>query len=163
MTLADESPADALTSLGGELTIGGGGGDAVPVRGVELLLPTYDTVRVPFNVPALGGAQARLTVQVAPEGSAPLHVVPEGVTDTPAPVTLVPVIVIVQGRVFCTGTSVDVDWPTCADGNAVPANVMRGCTINALYASPDLTCAGELASPMPGTAWLTATATGSED
>jgi hypothetical protein len=110
VTLADESPADALTSLGGELTIGGGGGDAVPVRGVELLFPTYDTVRVPFNVPALGGAQARLTVQVAPEGSAPLHVVP--VTATPAPVTLVPVIVMVQGRVFWTGTSVDVDWPT---------------------------------------------------
>jgi hypothetical protein len=113
VTLADESPADALTSLGGELTIGGGGGDAVPVRGVELLLPTYDTVSVPLNAPALGGAQARLAVQVTPEGSAPLHVVP--VTVTPAPVTLIPVIVMVQGRVFWTDTSVDVDWPTWID------------------------------------------------
>jgi hypothetical protein len=86
----------------------------------------------PLRAPIDAGVQARLTVQVAPEGSAPLHVVPEGVTDTPAPVTLVPVIEIVQGRVFCTGTSVDVDWPTCADGKAVPANVMRGCTTKAL-------------------------------
>ena len=61
----------------------------------------------PLRAPIEAGVQARLTVQVAPEGSAPLHVVP--VRDTPAPVTLVPVIEIVQGRVFCTGTSVDVD------------------------------------------------------
>jgi len=134
----------------------GVGSMASPVNGVELLFPTYDTVRVPFNVPALGGAQARLTVQVAPEGSAPLHVVP--VTATPAPVTLVPVIVMVQGRVFWTGTSVDVDWPTCADGKAVPANVMRGCTTKALYISPEVTCTGELAAPMPERVTATGTA-----
>jgi hypothetical protein len=40
VTEADAMPADALTSLGGELTMGGGSGDAVPVSGVELLLPT---------------------------------------------------------------------------------------------------------------------------
>jgi hypothetical protein len=85
----------------------------------------------PLRAPIDAGVQARLTVQVAPEGSAPLHVPP--VTDTPVPVTLVPVIVMGPGLLFWTWTVVGVGWPTGADGNTVPeGNRRRGFTMKAL-------------------------------
>jgi hypothetical protein len=79
---------------------------AVPVSGVELLFPTYDTVKdAPLRAPIDAGVQARLTVQVSPEGSAPLHVVP--VTVTPAPVTLGTRLVMGPSLLFVTWTVVD--------------------------------------------------------
>jgi hypothetical protein len=55
------------------------------------------------------------------------------VTDTPVPVTLVPVIVMGPGLLLWTWTVVGVGWPTGADGNTVPeGNRRRGFTMKAL-------------------------------
>ena len=65
------------------------------------------------------------------EGRTPLQVV--DVTETPAPVVLVPVIVIDHGRRLRTVTVVDADWPASTEGNVVPArNDIRGLTMNPL-------------------------------
>jgi hypothetical protein len=79
---------------------------AVPVSGVELLFPTYDTVKdAPLRAPTDADVQLSVTAHVAPGLSTPLHVLP--VTDTPVPVTLDPVIVMGPGLLFWTWTVVD--------------------------------------------------------
>jgi hypothetical protein len=77
------------------------------------------------------GDQASVTVQFWVEARTPLQVV--DVTETPAPVVLVPVIVSDHGRRLRTVTVVDVDWPTSTDGNVVPAGKdILGVTMNPL-------------------------------
>jgi hypothetical protein len=85
----------------------------------------------PLRAPTDADVQLSVTVHVTPGLSAPLHVPP--VTETPVPVTLIPVIVMGPGLLLWTWTVVDVGWPTGADGNTVPeGNRRRGFTMKAL-------------------------------
>ena len=112
-TAAEASVATAVTSRGGEGAAGVGAAAAVPLRGVELLLPTYDTVSVALRGPAAEGLHNSVTVHGEVGVRTPLHVVLP--IARPDPATLTPVTDMSRGRLLSTVTVVVVDWPTWTD------------------------------------------------